>query len=98
MSVNKRYAFKPSMAIVFVPRPHTLHSWCPSPVNGLDVCEVLRRAILGEGRGRRGEERKGQPMVDQHPIHRRQLYSQYPFVWSCVVTKLTLYLPEVINI
>lgn len=55
-SVNKRYAFKPSMAIVFVLRPHTLHSWCHSPVNGLDVCEVLRRAtkILGEGRG--GEE------------------------------------------
>lgn len=88
------------MAIVFVLRPHTLHSWCPSSVNGLDVCEVPRRAtkILGEGRGRGGEERKGQPMVDQHPIQARQLYSQYSFVWSCVVTKLTLYLPEVINI
>ena len=64
------------MAIVFALRPHTLHSWCHSPVNGLDVGEVPRRAtkILGEGRGRRGEERKGQPMVDQHPIHARQLY------------------------
>ena len=88
------------MAIVFVLRPHTLHSWCHSPVNGLDVGEVPMRAtkILREGRGRRGEERKGQPMVDQHPIHARQLYSQYSFVWSCMVTKLTLYLLEVIKI
>ena len=50
------------MAIVFVLRPHTLHSWCHSPVNGLDVCEVLRRAtkILGEGRGGEEGERGGE--------------------------------------
>ena len=91
------------MAIVFVLRPHTLHSWCPSPVNGLDVCEVPRRAtkILGEGRGGEGKKGRGEKRATyggptSNP--RKAVLLPVPFVWSCMVTKLTLYLPEVINI